>query len=69
MGRLKTFWNGMDVKKRRVIKPFLGVVVGGVLGYAYYATVGCSSGGCPITSDPTVSTFWGAAVGGLATWG
>jgi hypothetical protein len=41
-------------------------MVGGALGYAYYALVGCSSGACPITSNPWISTFWGATIGGFA---
>lgn len=49
--------------KKRLIKASLGLVAGGVLGYAYYAFVGCSSGGCPITSNPVVSTVYGAVVG------
>ena len=68
MTKLKNIWNGVAPSKRRVIKPIAGAVVGAVLGYTYYATIGCSSGGCLITSNPVISTFWGAAIGGLATW-
>jgi hypothetical protein len=67
MATLKAYWNEMDKTKKKVIKPLLGAVVGAGLGYAYYATVGCASGGCPITSNPLISTFWGAAIGGAAT--
>ena len=67
MTKLRTYWNGLDSKKRRIIKPVLGVVLGGALGYAYYTTIGCATGGCPITSNPWISTFWGAAIGGSAT--
>lgn len=38
----------------------------GVLGgYAYYALVGCNSGGCAITSSPTLSIIWGGMMGYL----
>jgi F0F1-type ATP synthase assembly protein I len=43
----------------------IGVVVGAVLGFSYYKFVGCSSGACPITSNPWISTLYGAAMGFL----
>lgn len=43
----------------------LGVAVGALGGYLYWRFVGCSSGSCPITSSPTMSTIWGALMGGL----
>ena len=69
MKKLVTLWQGMDPKRKRFIRPAIGVIAGGLLGYAYYMTIGCSSGACPITSNPVVSTFWGAAIGGLAATG
>lgn len=66
MTRLRTYWNEMDQGKKRIIRPIIGMVLGGGLGYAYHATIGCVSGGCPITSDPWISTFWGAAIGVFA---
>lgn len=33
------------------------------MGYAYYALVGCSTGSCPITSNPVMTTAYGALVG------
>jgi hypothetical protein len=67
MARLRAYWSEMDHRKKRILKPIIGVVLGGALGYAYYATGGCATGGCPITSDPWISTFWGAAIGAFAT--
>ncbi len=66
MQKLRSIWEDMDPARKRIIKPALGVLIGGALGFAYYSTVGCSSGGCAITSDPWISTFWGAAIGGFA---
>lgn len=43
----------------------IGAVVGGGLGFAYYKFVGCSSGTCPLTSNPIVSTIYGMVVGAL----
>jgi hypothetical protein len=44
-------------------KPFSGVAIGGIAGFLYYYFVGCTSGHCPITSNPYVSILWGGALG------
>lgn len=49
-----------------ILRVLIGVVVGGALGYAVYRFVGCSSGACPITSNPWVSMLFGMAIGGLS---
>ena len=41
----------------------VGVLVGALGGYIYYAKVGCLTGTCPITSDPTNSILYGALMG------
>ncbi len=51
--------------KTRVFKIALGLVLGGLAGFAYTSYVGCATGHCPITSNPVISTAWGAGVGGL----
>ncbi|HNZ42503.1 MAG TPA: DUF6132 family protein [Bacteroidales bacterium] len=43
----------------------IGVIVGGIGGYLYYRLVGCSTGACPITSNPWMSILWGIALGYL----
>lgn len=48
-----------------ILKLVIGAVVGGGLGFAYYKFVGCSSGACPLTSHPVVSTIYGAVMGVL----
>jgi len=47
----------------------LFVVGGGAAGYAYYRFVGCSSGVCPITSNPIISTLYGAFMGFMMSGG
>jgi len=42
-----------------------GLIAGAIGGYIYYARVGCVSGTCAITSNPWMSTIWGAALGYL----
>jgi hypothetical protein len=44
----------------------VSTVVGGLIGYGWYRIVGCSSGTCPITSSPWVSTIFGMLIG--ASW-
>ncbi len=41
------------------------VLVGALGGYVYYAAIGCVSGTCPMTSNPWISTAYGAAIGAL----
>jgi hypothetical protein len=43
----------------------LGILIGAVGGYLYYHFIGCTSGSCPITSQPVNSTLYGAMMGGL----
>lgn len=53
------------MSKRVAIFIATGVAIGALAGYVYYATVGCSSGGCAITSSPVNSTLYGGVMGGL----
>ena len=47
----------------------IGMVLGGFLGFGWYKLVGCSTGACPITSNPWISTLYGAAIGALMSHG
>lgn len=51
--------------KRISLLSLAGLVIGAIGGYIYYAQVGCVSGTCAITSNPWMSTAWGAAFGYL----
>ncbi len=46
-------------------KKILPILAGGLGGYAYYHYIGCVSGTCAITSNPWISTAYGAMVGYL----
>jgi hypothetical protein len=53
------------ILKKIPVITVVGLIVGAVGGYLYYAKVGCVSGTCAITSNPWMSTAWGGAFGYL----
>lgn len=46
-------------------KIVIGIIIGGIAGFLWYRFVGCSSGSCPITSNPYSSIIYGAVLGAL----
>ena len=54
---------------KRMLHLALFVVGGGAAGYAYYRFIGCSSGVCPISSNPIISTIYGAFMGFMLSGG
>jgi hypothetical protein len=48
-----------------ILRVIIGAVIGGALGFAYYRFVGCSTGACPLTSNPFISSLYGMVVGAL----
>jgi hypothetical protein len=51
------------------VKLALGVLIGASLGYGYYKLVGCSTGSCPLTSNPLITTLYGAFMGLVVAMG
>lgn len=47
----------------RIMRYILGALIGAIAGFAYYKFVGCSTGTCPITSNPWSSTLYGMLMG------
>ncbi len=45
------------------MKIILGLLVGGGRGFANYQFIGCAAGTCPLTSNPYLSTIYGAVIG------
>ncbi len=48
-----------------IIRMTIGGVIGGLAGFLFYRFVGCSSGMCPMWSNPWSSSVVGAVVGVL----
>jgi hypothetical protein len=48
-----------------ILRMFIGAAIGGGLGFGWHKLVGCSTGACPLTSNPFISTLYGMVVGGL----
>lgn len=53
------------IQKKTLMITIAGILAGAIAGYLYYANIGCTSGGCAITSDPLISTIYGGIMGGL----
>lgn len=51
------------------MRMVLYVIGGAAFGYGWYRVVGCSTGACPLTSNPWTSTGWGALMGFLMAGG
>lgn len=54
-----------NLTSRNTLKNLAGFAVGAIGGYIYYRTIGCSSGGCAITSNPYLTMLWGGLLGYL----
>ena len=46
-----------------MVKLIMGAAAGGGLGLGYYKLIGCTSGTCPLTSNPWISSLYGAVMG------
>lgn len=47
------------------LRIIIGVLAGGGIGFGYYKFIGCSSGTCPLTSNPYISTIYGMVLGAM----
>jgi hypothetical protein len=54
-----------NIFRRIPVIAVIGLIVGAIGGYIYYANVGCVSGTCAITSNPWMSSGWGGVFGYL----
>ena len=53
------------IKSNKYLRIIIGIIIGSALGFAYYKFIGCNSGTCAITSNPYISTAYGALFGGI----
>ena len=49
--------------KNKWIRRVSFVIIGGLLGFAYYYFIGCAGNSCPITSNPYISIGYGSIIG------
>jgi len=59
---------GKTEKKSRLGRRIIGITLGALAGFAYYYFIGCESGTCPITSNPYITTLYGAAFGAVLSY-
>ncbi len=45
------------------MKMLLGAIIGGAIGFGVGYFGKCTSGACPLTSNPVISTIIGAVIG------
>lgn len=61
----------MELSKPKVVlkwtKRLLPVAIGALGGFLYYNYIGCVTGTCAITSNPWLSTGYGALIGAVFT--
>jgi hypothetical protein len=48
-----------------ILRMLIGAAIGGGLGFGWQKLVGCSTGTCPLTSNPFISTLYGMVMGVL----
>lgn len=56
------------VHLKKFIFPMSFILVGALAGYLYYYFFGCITGTCPISSNPVISTIYGAVIGLLLSF-
>ena len=54
-------------KATMILQTIAYVAGGAAFGFGYHKLVGCSSGSCPITANPYISTLYGAVMGFLVS--
>jgi hypothetical protein len=53
------------MRRIMILRIIIGIILGGGLGFGWYKLAGCSTGTCPLTSNPVISTIFGAVFGAL----
>jgi len=50
---------------KKNLLSIIGVTIGVIAGFFYWLLIGCTTGGCPITGNPYISTVYGGLLGWL----
>ena len=53
----------MKSKLKKLLRPLSFAIGGALVGLGYYYAVGCSTGSCPITSNPIITMIYMGVVG------
>jgi peptidoglycan/LPS O-acetylase OafA/YrhL len=61
-------FSGHELAARRA-RRLIPIFIGALAGFAYYSFIGCTTGTCPITSNPWISTGYGAFIGAVLAFG
>lgn len=48
-----------------ITRIVIAALIGAAIGFGYYRLVGCSTGACPLTSNPWISMIYGGVMGAL----
>ena len=54
---------GVKMKINDWLRPLLFAIGGALVGFGYYYAVGCSTGSCPITSNPIITMIYMGVIG------
>lgn len=47
------------------MSTLVGIILGGLAGYANYKFIGCTTGACPLSSNVWIAVAFGMLAGGL----
>lgn len=54
-----------EINKINLTRLVIGIFIGAIGGFSYYYFIGCSTGSCPITSNPYLMTLYGVFFGAV----
>ena len=55
----------MKSRIKSVVRPLIFILIGSLVGLGYYYFIGCSSGSCPLVSNPFITMGYTGIIGGL----
>ena len=52
-----------------MLKPLIGGLLGGGLGFIFWRFVGCTTGACPLEKNPYLAVLYGMVLGVFIAYG